>query len=198
MFGIDPERGLEKTIAAHHLQRDGPNELLQKQPKYIWKFLGYLFGGFCSILWIGVIVFFLCWKTLSSPPNITNLALAIVIIFVILLQAGFSGFQDWSTSRIMNSILNLLPSECIIICDGESVKIGAKDLVVDDIMLLSVWNKVPADMRLIETSGDVRFDRAVLTGESEEVEGSLDARGESFLEACNVSLMGTHVTNLEG
>ncbi|KAF8968636.1 hypothetical protein BDZ97DRAFT_1799384 [Flammula alnicola] len=135
MFGVDPER-------ARHLQRDGPNELLQKRPKYIWKFLGYLFGGFCSILWIGVIV----------PPNITNLALSI---------AGFSGFQDWSTSRIMNSILNLLPSECVVIRDGESVKIEAKDLVVGDIVLLSVGNK---------TSGDVRFDRA-------EVEGGLDARG---------------------
>ncbi|KAG6875731.1 hypothetical protein C0993_007750, partial [Termitomyces sp. T159_Od127] len=61
--------------------------------------------------------------------------------------------------------------------------------------MLSVGNKIPADIRLIETSDDVRFDRAVLTGESEEVEGNVDSLGETFLEAPNIALMGTHVTN---
>ncbi|KAG6892144.1 hypothetical protein C0995_005193, partial [Termitomyces sp. Mi166 len=50
-------------------------------------------------------------------------------------------------------------------------------------------------MRLIETSDDVRFDRAVLTGESEEIEGIVDSLGETFLEAANIALMGTYVTN---
>jgi sodium/potassium-transporting ATPase subunit alpha len=29
---------------------------------------------------------------------VPNLAMAILVIIVILLQAGFSGFQDWSTA----------------------------------------------------------------------------------------------------
>ncbi|KAG6815165.1 hypothetical protein H0H93_010736 [Arthromyces matolae] len=50
-------------------------------------------------------------------------------------------------------------------------------------------------MRLVEASDDIRFDRAILTGESGEVEGSVDGRGETFLEAPNIALMGTFVTN---
>ncbi|KAG6835830.1 hypothetical protein H0H93_014276 [Arthromyces matolae] len=195
MFGITPDGGLDNVVAARNIQRDGKNVLVQAKPKYIWKLLKYIFGDFCSILWVGVIIFFICWKPLSDPPSPTNLALAILVILVIVSQASFSAFQDWSTGRIMNSILDLLPSECIVIREGNTSHIPAADLAVGDVVLLSVGNKVPADIRLIETSGDVRFDRAVLTGESEEVEGNIDSLGETFLEAPNIALMGTHVTN---
>ncbi|KAG6888713.1 hypothetical protein C0992_007722 [Termitomyces sp. T32_za158] len=189
------ERGLDHLAVARNIQRDGYNTIARAKPKYIWKLLGHIFGGFCSILWVGVIVFFLCWRPLSNPPSPTNLALAILLIIVNLIHAAFSTFQDWSTSRIMNSILDLLPSECIVIREGKTMKISASELAVGDIVRLHVGNKVPADIRLIETSSDVRFDRAVLTGESEEIEGNVDSFGETFLEAPNIALMGTHVTN---
>ncbi|KAG6827950.1 hypothetical protein H0H92_009858 [Tricholoma furcatifolium] len=195
MFATSYDRGLESAVASRNIQRDGKNVIVQARPQYIWKLVGYLFGGFCSILWCGVVIFFVCWRPLSNPPSPTNLALAIVVIGVILSQASFSGFQDWSTARIMNSILDLIPSECVVVRDGQNKKMPAADLAVGDLVLLSVGNKVPADLRIIETSGDVRFDRSVLTGESEEVEGSTEDQGESFLEAPNIALMGTHVTN---
>ncbi|KAG6829071.1 hypothetical protein H0H92_005782 [Tricholoma furcatifolium] len=195
MFGITPDNGLDTATATRNVQRDGKNTIAQIKPNYFWKVLQYLFGGFCSILWFGVVIFFICWQPLSNPPSPTNLALAILILLVIASQASFSGFQDWSTGRIMNSILDLLPAECVVIRDGQTTRIPAAELAVGDVVLLSVGNKVPADMRLIETSGDVRFDRAVLTGESVEVEGSVDSLGETFLEAPNIALMGTHVTN---
>ncbi|RDB19722.1 Sodium/potassium-transporting ATPase subunit alpha [Hypsizygus marmoreus] len=200
MFGVSPDYGLDKLVASRNAERDGKNTISQPRPRYIWKFLGYMFGGFCSILWVGVIVFFICWRPLSNPPSPTNLALAILLILVILFQATFSAFQDWSTGRVMNSILDLLPAECVVIRDGETIRMPASDLVVGDVVKLSVGNKVPADMRLIQTSGDIRFDRAVLTGESEEVEGSVDIedKRESFLEASNIAMMGTHVTNGHG
>ncbi|KAG5339411.1 hypothetical protein C0989_004342 [Termitomyces sp. Mn162] len=195
MFGTTADRGIENIVAARNIQRDGKNTIAKAKPKYIWKLITYLFGGFCSILWVAVIVFFICWQPLSNPPSPTNLALAIVIIGVILSQASFSAFQDWSTGRIMNSILDLIPSECVAIREGKTSRIPAADLAVGDVVILSVGNKVPADIRLIETSDDLRFDRAVLTGESEEVGGHVDSLGETFLEAPNIALMGTHVTN---
>ncbi|KAG6899286.1 hypothetical protein C0993_011613, partial [Termitomyces sp. T159_Od127] len=196
MFGTTADRGLDNVVVARNLQRDGKNTIAKKKPKYLLKIISYLFTGFCSILWVAVIIFFICWRPLGNPnPQATNLALAILIIIVILCQAAFSAFQDWSTSRIMNSILDLIPSECVVIREGKTSRMPAVELAVGDLVMLSVGNKVPADIRLIETSDDVRFDRAVLTGESEEVEGSVDSMGETFLEAPNVALMGTHVTN---
>lgn len=81
------ERGLDSATAAKRLQQNGANELLQRNSSYIWKILGYVFGQFCSVLWIGVIVFLLCWKPLSTPPvvpdgvpSVQNLAMAILVV----------------------------------------------------------------------------------------------------------------------
>ena len=60
-FNVDPLKGLDSSTASQRLQRDGPNMFSQKRPNYIWKLLRYLFGDFCSVLWIGVITYFICW-----------------------------------------------------------------------------------------------------------------------------------------
>jgi sodium/potassium-transporting ATPase subunit alpha len=98
----------------------------------------------------------------------------------------------------MNSILDLLPSEALVLRDGSLTKLSAVDLVAGDIVHISIGNKVPADLRLLDSSGDIRFDRSVLTGESDEVEGALDATDDNFLETRNMALMGTNVTNGNG
>lgn len=95
-LNVSQDVGLSDNAASLRLQRDGKNTLPRPRTNYLKKILMYLFGGFCSVLWVGVIIFFICWKPLSNPPSPTNLALAILVIIVILLQAGFSGFQDVS------------------------------------------------------------------------------------------------------
>ncbi|BDD55455.1 hypothetical protein MAP00_000975 [Monascus purpureus] len=194
-FNVDIKSGLSQSAAATRLQRDGPNVIKNRGENYLKKILLYVFGGFCSILWVGVIVFFICWQPLSNPPSPTNLAMAILIIIVIVLQASFSAFQDWSTKRVMNSILDLLPSEALVLRDGNQVRISSRDLVAGDIVSIAVGNKVPADIRILQSSGDVRFDRSILTGESDEIEGAVDCTEDNFLETHNIALMGTSVTN---
>ncbi|KFZ24672.1 hypothetical protein V502_00849, partial [Pseudogymnoascus sp. VKM F-4520 (FW-2644)] len=130
--------GLDATTAAASLERDGRNTLPKVRDQYWRKIFWYIFGGFCSILWFGVIVFFLCWQPLSSPPSIPNLALAVLVIIVIFLQASFSAFQDWSTKRVMNSILDLLPAEAMVIRNGQAKKMPTTELVVGDIVQISI------------------------------------------------------------
>lgn len=194
-FNVDPRTGLSSSAAATRLARDGKNVIAQHRENYLKKLFFYVFGGFCSILWVGVIIFFICWKPLSDPPSPTNLAMAILVIIVIVLQATFSAFQDWSTKRVMNSILNLLPAEALVMRDERFIRLPATELVTGDIVQINVGNKVPADMRLLKTSGDVRFDRAILTGESDEIDGATEATEANFLETRNIALMGTLVTN---
>jgi sodium/potassium-transporting ATPase subunit alpha len=194
-FNVDPRTGLSSSAAATRLARDGKNMIAQHRENYLKKLFFYVFGGFCSILWVGVIIFFICWKPLSNPPSPTNLAMAILVIIVIVLQATFSAFQDWSTKRVMNSILNLLPAEALVMRDEKFIRLPATELVTGDIIQINVGNKVPADMRLLKTSGDVRFDRAILTGESDEIDGATEATEANFLETRNIALMGTLVTN---
>ncbi|KAF3020231.1 hypothetical protein E8E14_011893 [Neopestalotiopsis sp. 37M] len=191
-------QGLSDNAANTRTQRDGKNNLPQPRVNYFKKLFFYVFGGFCSILWVGVIIFFICWQPLSSPPSATNLALAILVLIVIMLQAAFNAFQDWSTSRTMKSIVDLLPSETRVLREGKLISLPATELVAGDIVSLSVGNKVPADIRLLDHSGDIRFDRSMLTGEPEEIEGAINCTDPNFLESRNIALMGTMVVNGNG
>lgn len=197
-LNVSSSQGLSEEGAARRLERDGQNTLPRPKTNYAKKIFWYLFGGFCSVLWVGVIIFFLCWRPLSSPPSSTMLALAILVIIVIVLQASFSAFQDWSTVRTMSSIIDLLPSETTVLRDGKKMRISAADLVSGDMVFLEIGNKVPADMRLLSHSGDLRFDRSVLTGESDEIEAAVDCTDPNFLESRNIALMGCIVCNGSG
>jgi len=197
-LNVLPLQGLSESVAVQRLQRDGKNTIPTRRENYLKKLFWYVFGGFCSVLWVGAIVFFLCWRPLGNPPQAYNLGLAILVLIVIFLQACFSAFQDWSTKRTMESILDLLPSEALTLRDGQLRKIPATELVEGDIVRIAIGNKVPADIRLLNTSGDLRFDRSVLTGESDEIEGAVNATDDNFLETRNIALMGTMVTNGNG
>ncbi|KAF7552214.1 hypothetical protein G7Z17_g4463 [Cylindrodendrum hubeiense] len=197
-LNISSEAGLSENAAAIRLERDGNNSLPHPKTNYIKKTLKYIFGGFCSVLWVGAIIFFLCWQPLSSPPSAQNLSLAVLILVVIFLQAGFSAFQDWSTAKTMNAILDLLPSFALVKRDGDLKSLPTISLVAGDIVHLQVGDKVPADLRLISHSGDIRFDRSVLTGESDEIEGVVDSTDRNFLESRNIAMMGTTVMNGNG
>ncbi|KAM4067459.1 E1-E2 ATPase domain-containing protein [Hirsutella rhossiliensis] len=197
-LNVAKDKGLPDSIVAIRLRRDGKNRLAKPKANYWKKILGYVFGVFCSVLWVGVVIFFICWKPLSEPPSATNLALAILVIVVILLQAGFSAFQDWSTQLTMKSITDLLPAEALALRDSKLQKLPATELVSGDIVHIHVGDKVPADLRLLSHSGDIRFDRAVLTGESDEIEGAVEMTDHNFLESRNIALMGTLVVNGSG
>ncbi len=54
-FGVNSEKGLEENSAKNRLERNGRNVLVERKKRYWKKLLKYFFGGFCSILWIGVV-----------------------------------------------------------------------------------------------------------------------------------------------
>lgn len=88
-----------------------------------------------------------------------------VLLIVVALQAAFNAWQDFSTSRVMASITGMLPTNISVRRDGQEKVVSASNLVNGDIVLITMGIKVPADLRIIEASGDLKFDRAILTGE---------------------------------
>ena len=59
----------------------------------------------------------------------------------------------------------MLPVDILVLCNGVQTVMPTADLVPRDLAFVVMGKKVPADLRLIEVSGDLRFDRSVLTGE---------------------------------
>lgn len=196
---VDLDTGLPSTEAKSRLSRDGPNAFKAKKPNYLLKVLKYFFGGFGAILSLAVILFGVSYKPLGEPdPAPYNLALAILVLIVIFLQGLFNMAQDWSTSRVMNSIMGLLPADTVVLRDGQKVTVPVSDLVVGDVVVLGQGVRIPADMRLVSASNDLAFDRAILTGESEEVPAELDSNEENFLESKSIAFLGSYVTSGSG
>lgn len=73
-----------------------------------------------------------------------------------------------------------MPSNAQVIRNGTEINIPASDLVVGDLVVLTYGTKVPADVRIIETH-DLKFDKSMLTGESDAIEGTVECTGIHFI-----------------
>jgi sodium/potassium-transporting ATPase subunit alpha len=98
----------------------------------------------------------------------------------------------------MASITGMIPAETLVLRDGAQKRIPAQELVVGDIIFVNLGNKCPADFRIIQCSGDLKFDRSVLTGESEPISATVDATDPNFMETRNIGMQGTHVVSGNG
>ena len=190
--------GLGQLQAAQLLAVHGKNQIEHKAPNPILKLISYLFTGFCSLLWLAAIICILAWKPIGEPnSDPINLALAVLLILVVVLQAGFAAFQDFSSNRVMRSIRSLMPSEATVIRDATERRIGTEWLVPGDLLLLLYGTKVAADVRIVDAC-DLKFDKSLLTGESEAVEGSVECTDERYIESKNIAFMSTLITNGHG
>ncbi|KAL3429013.1 hypothetical protein BDV09DRAFT_203411 [Aspergillus tetrazonus] len=185
-------KGLQNEQIPHLISKYGKNQPSPPHSRLFQAIMGYVFGGFGSILLGGGVLVFVAWKPLGDPPARANLALAIVLIAVWVIQAAFNGWQDWSSSQVMASITTMLPDQCIAIRSGNPNSLSAADLVPGDIIQVKQGNKLPADVRFIQVSADAKFDRSILTGESEPVPGTVDSTNNNFFETNNIGLQGTY------
>lgn len=187
------QQGLSKEQVAMKQKEFGKNMPSQPPSDLLSRLFGYMFGGFGSVLLIGGILVTITYKPLGEPnPEVSNLALAIVLYAVFVIQALFNGWQDWSSSRTMASISGMLPDECAVLRDGVRVELAAIELVPGDILYIKSGNKLPADVRFVEVSSDAKFDRSILTGESQPVAGSTEYTDLNYLETDNIGMQGTH------
>ncbi|KAJ1673603.1 hypothetical protein EV182_004913, partial [Spiromyces aspiralis] len=192
-YATSPDHGLSSEAVVALQARDGFNRMTQTPSHLVSRILNYIFGGLSALVWFSVLMAFIAWRPLGHPPDTINLALAIVLLLVILIQTIFNMWQEWTTFKVMNSLSQILPSECVVIRNDLAQCILAEHLVVGDVVKLKAGDQVPADLRLIDVSRDLSFDRSVLTGESEMVYGTINATTSNYLETRNIALMGTHV-----
>lgn len=76
----------------------------------------------------------------------------------------------------------MLPAQVVVLRDGSARSLHAFELVPGDIVRIRAGNKIPADLRLCDISSDLKFDRSLLTGESDAVRGSVNGTDNNFLE----------------
>ncbi|CEL53522.1 sodium/potassium-transporting ATPase subunit alpha [Rhizoctonia solani AG-1 IB] len=198
LFSVSPNVGLDSAQAQRRLATSGPNALSPPPSRTFRKVFEWIFGGFGSLLLAASIVCFIAWKPLGEPnPAPANLALAVVLLIVLLLNAVFNMWQDISTGRTLASLTSLLPSAVTVLRDGQPTVTQASQLVTGDIVMLGTGVRVPADMRILKSEG-LMVDRGVLTGESEPIPATTHYTDENFLETRNIALQGTYCVSGSG
>jgi sodium/potassium-transporting ATPase subunit alpha len=192
-FNTKKDVGLTGIDAENKLRIDGPNVFTNKSYKWILDIIGYYFGGICLMLWPAVILCILAYQPFGVPnPDPTNLGLAVVIFFVILIQGSFGLLQDYSSSKVMKSINSMLPQDAIAIRDGKEVPVPIASLVTGDIVKIENGNRVPADLRLF-TVQNLKLDTSMLTGESEPITCTTQSTDDVYTSSRNLAFMGCGV-----
>lgn len=191
----NPERGLTAAKAREVLARDGPNALTppKKTPEWV-KFCKNLFGGFALLLWIGAILCFIAYSiqatTFEEAPD-DNLYLGVVLSVVVIVTGVFSYYQEAKSSKIMESFKNMVPQYAIVIRDGQKLTMPAEDVVVGDVVEVKGGDRIPADMRIIQSQG-CKVDNSSLTGESEPQTRSPENTNANPLETRNLAFFSTN------
>ncbi len=92
-----------------------------------------------------------------------------VIILVVVVNAIIGYVQEGKAEKALEGIRNMLSLHAVVIREGKQKEIVAKDLVPGDVVQLKSGDKIPADVRIIE-SRDFQVEESPLTGEAEAVE----------------------------
>jgi len=194
-LGTNPDTGLTNAQVKHNQERDGPNRLTPPPQTPEWvKFCQNLFGGFSLLLWLGAILCFLAYGiqagTFEEPPD-DNLYLGIVLTGVVLVTGIFSYYQESKSSKIMESFANMVPQYALAIREGDKVSVKAEDLVIGDIIDIKFGDRIPADIRVVESKG-FKVDNSSLTGESEPQSRGPEFTHENPLETKNFAFFSTN------
>lgn len=94
--------------------------------------------------------------------------------FLASLNTTIGIIQEGSAEKAAEALKNMLSSDAIAIRGGKEVKVPAKELVPGDIVLLSLGDRVPADLRMVSVN-NLACQEAALTGESVPIEKTIDA-----------------------
>lgn len=150
------DRGLSSAEAEKRWALYGPNTLPQpKAPGFARLFLRQFISPLIYVLLAAMVVSLVAGK----------LADATFIGLILLLNAGIGSLQEYHAHRSAQALRKLMVSRARIVRDGKILEVDAEALVPGDLVLLASGDRVPADLRLLESVG-LEIDESILTGES--------------------------------
>ncbi|KAL6074055.1 Calcium-transporting ATPase type 2C member 2 [Balamuthia mandrillaris] len=153
----DSQAGLTEREAELRLQQLGPNSLVAKEQeslviKYLEQFKEPL------------ILLLLCSCLVSVLIGELADAFGIFIAVCTVNTVGF--IQEYRSEKSVEALQNLVAHRTHVLRDGQPREVLAESLVPGDLVVLNVGDRVPADLRLIETI-NLELDESILTGETE-------------------------------
>jgi len=187
---VDPTRGLAQAEVDRRIARHGPNALAASEGvRWPALFARQFADVLIAILALAAVLSLLIGDTLDAA------AIAAILIFNAVL--GFA--QEWKAARAIAALKRMVSPGCNALRDGRAQAVAAASLVPGDIVLLRTGDRVPADLRLLE-SRELRIDESSLTGESNPVAKQTTAVTENapLAERHSAAWMGTAICHGSG
>lgn len=166
--------GLSSSEAKALLEKYGYNELKEtKKKSVIIKFLEQFRDIPVLILIVALAISAFLGETID----------AIAIGIIVILNAVLGFVQEYRAERAMEALKRMAAPKARVYRDGEVVEIDAKEIVLDDVVVLEAGNVIPADIEIIE-GFRAQVDEAPLTGESAPVNKNI---GETLFMGCTMT-----------
>lgn len=179
--------GLSQIEAQKRLFKFGPNSISRHSPI---PFLQIFFDQFIDLL-VAMLVFASVLSfVLGDFKN------GVIIGLIVLLNATIGFAQEYKAEKILKALSKLLPENVKVKREGKEIELSAKYLVPGDIVIIDEGDKVPADMRILE-SYELKVDEQVLTGEAngqDKMSKTYQDGNLALHERQNLLFMGTTVT----
>jgi Ca2+-transporting ATPase len=189
---VDPDQGLSAAKAAELLKKNGPNALPAEATTPGWKQFLAQYKSYMQIILVVAAV---------ASMLIGEISTGIVVLAITALNALGGMRQQGKAESAMNALQSMLKASARVRRDGSEVKVGADQVVVGDVVLLTAGDDVCADGRIIQAAS-LQIDESGLTGES--VPASKDAEviaGDSkpgVGDQSNMAFMNSPVTHGSG
>ncbi|KAM7040372.1 calcium-transporting ATPase type 2C member 2 isoform 1-T1 [Acridotheres tristis] len=182
---VDLQTGLSEFSVLQRRSKHGWNEFSVENTEPIWKKYLDQFKNPLILLLLASALVSVITKEYEDAASITMAVLIVVTVAFI---------QEYRSEKSLEELHKLVPPECNCLREGKLQHLLARELVPGDIIYLSVGDRVPADLRLIEVT-DLLVDESSFTGEAEpcnKTDGVLLEAGD-ITTLSNVVFMGTLV-----
>ncbi|MCC8147094.1 MAG: HAD-IC family P-type ATPase [Bacteroidales bacterium] len=189
-LGSDIDLGLSKETARERLEKYGENKLPErKKQSPILRFLKHFNDILIYVLLVAAII----------TAFLGHYVDTIVILLVAIINAVIGFFQENKAEKALADIKGMLSHKAFIIRGGKRKEVDATDLTLGDIVLLNPGDKIPADLRLIQTN-NLQVEESPLTGESVPSEKNSDTLDEDAMlgDRDNMAFSSTTVSSGTG
>jgi len=153
---VEALKGLTQAEATERLRVYGYNELAVRDRRHIFRILVDALREPLLLLLIGTTAIYLLIGDIHE-----GLLLAILTV----VDLGIVVYQDYKTERVLESLRELASPRALVIRDGIQRRIAGREVVPDDIVIVSEGDRVAADALLI-SAAELKVDESLLTGES--------------------------------
>ena len=176
---VPPSTGLTKEEARSRLRKSGPNAMPDTALHPLRRALAKFWAPVPWMLEAAIILEVVLGKYVEAA----------IIAGLLVFNAALGFFQEGRAQATLAALKSRLALNASVRRDNAWITVPAADLVVGDVVKLSLGAVVAADVRL--TEGSVLLDQSMLTGESVPIEagagfntyaGALVRRGEAVAE----------------